>query len=59
MRNLRLISNFVASQTEKQTITMQILPNISGSKGNQAIQFGGLIECNMRNIFLPKPERLV
>ena len=31
---------------------MHILPNISRSKDNQAIKFGQLIECNMRNIFL-------
>ena len=31
-----------------------ILPNILGSKGNQAVKFGQLIECNMRNIFLEK-----
>ena len=33
---------------------MHILPNISGSKGNQAIKFGQLIECNMINIYLEK-----
>ena len=30
------------------------LPNISRSKGNQAMKFGRLIEYNMRNIFLEK-----
>ena len=30
------------------------LPNISRSKGNQAMKFGQLIEYNMRNIFLEK-----
>ena len=30
------------------------MPNISGSKGNQAIQFAHLIERNMRNVFLEK-----
>ena len=29
---------------------MQILPNISRSKGNQTLRFGQLIENNMRNI---------
>ena len=33
---------------------MHILPNISRSKGNQTIEFGQLIEYNMRNIFLEK-----
>ena len=27
---------------------------MSRSKGNQAIKFGQLIECNMRNIFIEK-----
>ena len=33
---------------------MQVLTNISRSKGNQAMKFGQLIEYNMRNIFLEK-----
>ena len=33
---------------------MHILPNISRSKGNQAMKFGQLIEYNMANIFLEK-----
>ena len=33
-------------------ITIQILPCISWSQGNQAIKFGQLIEYIMRNIFL-------
>ena len=37
-----------------QTIAIQILPNISQSKGNQAMKFGQLIEYNKRNIFLQK-----
>ena len=32
-----------------------MLPNISRSKGNQAIKFGQLIEYNMRSIFVEKP----
>ena len=31
---------------------MQILPNISRSKDNQAMKFGQFIEYNMKNIFL-------
>ena len=31
-----------------------ILTDISRRKGNQAIKFGQLIECNMKNIFLEK-----
>ena len=30
---------------------MQILPNISRYKGNQAMKFGQLIKYNVRNIF--------
>ena len=33
---------------------LRILPNISRSIGNQTMEFGQLIECNMRNIFLEK-----
>ena len=33
---------------------MHILSNISRSKGNQTINFGQLIEYNMRNIFVEK-----
>ena len=33
---------------------MHILPNVSRSKGNQAMKFGKLIEHNMVNIFVEK-----
>ena len=33
----------MTSQTEKQTITIHILPNILGNKDNQAMKFGWLI----------------
>ena len=42
------------SQSEKQKIAAYILPNVSRSKGNQAMKFGQLIEYNMRNIFRQK-----
>ena len=42
----------MTSQTRKQIITIHILPNISRKKGNQAIKFGQLIECVVRNTFL-------
>ena len=41
-------------QPGKETIAIQILPNISRSKRNQTIKFGQLIEYNMRNIFFEK-----
>ena len=44
----------MTSQPEKQIIPMQILPNISRSKGNETAKFAQLTECNMRNIFLEK-----
>ena len=43
--------------TSYQTIEIQILPNISRSKGNQIMKFGQLVEYNIRNIFLEKPYR--
>ena len=33
---------------------MYILPNISRSKGNEAMKFGQEIKYNMRNIFVAK-----
>ena len=41
---------------------MYILRDISRSEGNQAMEFGLLIECNVNNIFLENPypiEKLV
>ena len=42
----------MTSQPGQQTIAIHILPNISRTKGNQAMKFGQLIEYNMRNIFI-------
>ena len=50
----RLTSKFMMSQPGVETIVMQILPDISQSKGNQAVEFGQLIDYNKRNIFLQK-----
>ena len=49
---LRLVSKLMTSQPGKQTITVQILRNISKSKNNQTIKFDQLIKFNKRNIFL-------
>ena len=38
------------SQPGLQAVAIHILPNISQSKGNQAMKLGQLIECNNRNI---------
>ena len=40
--------------TWEKTVTINILPSISRSKGNQIIKYGKLIEYNMRDIFLGK-----
>ena len=42
----------MTSQPGKQTMATHIVNNISRSKGNQAMEFGQLIECNLRNVFL-------
>ena len=47
----------MASEAEKQTITIHILSNISRNRGNQAMKFGQLIEDNVRNTFLQKSCR--
>ena len=52
MKDLSLIPKIVTSKTGKQTIAIQIFPNISRSKSNQTIKFGQLIKYNMRNNFL-------
>ena len=38
------------SQAGQHIITMNILPNISRSEGNQAMKIGHLIEYNIENI---------
>ena len=43
-------------QPGKQTIAIRIMPNISRSKGNQAVKLGQLIEYNLRNISLLKSK---
>ena len=54
IRKLGLTSNFMASDTGKQIITIHILPNISRSKDNQTMKFCELVEYNMRKNFLQK-----
>ena len=46
------------SQTGQEIITINILPNISRSKGNQIIKFGQLKEYNMTSIFLENLYKL-
>ena len=52
MRKLGLISKFI--ETGKQTIKIDILPNISRSRENQTMKLSQLLEYNVRNIFLKK-----
>ena len=59
IRKVRLIPNFMTSQTVQQTIGIHILTNISRSKGNEAMKFCQLIEYNMRNTFLEKSYKKV
>ena len=54
IKKTRLISKFMMSQHGKQTIAIQILPNISKRKRNQTMKFGQLIEYNMGIIFFKK-----
>ena len=44
----------MTSEPGLQAIAIHILPNISQSKGNQAMKFGPLIEHNKRNNFFKK-----
>ena len=45
----------MTSQLEKQIISIHIFSNISRSKDSQTMEFGQLIEYNMRKILLEKP----
>ena len=47
----------MTSQAGTQTITINILPDISKSKWNQTMKFGQFIEYNMKNIFLRNSYR--
>ena len=48
IRRIELISKFMTSQPGKQTIAIQILPNISRTIGKQKMKFDQLIEYNTR-----------
>ena len=41
----------MTSQTGLQTIAINILPNISQSKGNQTMKFGRLVESKRKKNF--------
>ena len=52
LEKIRLTSKFMASQRGLQTIAIHIFPNISQTKGNQAMKCGQLIEYYKRTSFL-------
>ena len=54
IRKLRLISEFMTSQTGQQIITIHILSNMTRNKVDQTMEFGLLIEYKMRNGFFEK-----
>ena len=51
------VEKFMTSQPGQQKIAIHILSNISGSKSNQTMKLGQLIDYNKRNIFLQKLHR--
>ena len=51
IREITLTSKFMTSESGLQAIAVHILPDMSQSKGNQAIKFGQLIEYNKGNMF--------
>ena len=50
-KRAKVISRFVTSRTGKQTIVINILPDISKNKSNQTKKFGRLTEYSVRNLF--------
>ena len=54
LEKVRWTSKFTTSQLGLQTVAIHIFPNISQSKGYQAMRFGQLIEYKKRNIFIQK-----
>ena len=54
IRKRRSISKFMTSKPGKQTITINILPNMPRRKRNQTVTFAKLIEPNMTKIFHEK-----
>ena len=53
IRKLRLVSRFMTSHTGQQIITIHILPNISGSKSNQAMKCG-MLKKRSQKVFFSK-----
>ena len=53
IRKLRLVLRFMTSHTGQQIITIHILPNISGSKSNQAMKCG-MLKKRSQKVFFSK-----
>lgn len=49
IKKIRLFSEFVASQPGRQAIAIQMLPNISRSKGDKTVKYGQLQELFFKN----------
>ena len=47
----------MTSRSSQETIGLHVLPNISGSKGYQAIKFSHFIEHYMRKFFHEKSHK--
>ena len=54
IRKIGLISKFMTSPPDQQTIATLILPNISASRSNQTLKLGQLTDYHKRNIFFSK-----
>ena len=54
IRKIKLISKSMRPEPNKKTVPTHLFPNLSRSKGNQAVKFGQLIEYSIRNIFVEK-----
>ena len=52
IRKLRFISKFMTSKPGKQTIAINIMPNISRNKDNQAKKFGQFYNITRGTFFL-------
>ena len=48
------VTNWETTNCDTHMTAINIMPNISRSKGYQTMKVGQLIECNMKSIFLEK-----
>ena len=57
IRKIRLILKFTTQQPGERRFAINLLSNISRSKGNLTMKFGQLTEYTMKNIFLEKSSK--